>query len=626
MAFGQLCAPALIYIVFSITQVTMDSLKGMHNVAFVKLFISILFTILLNHLCQRGLGIVSWVIVFIPFMLMSVIVGLLLLVLGLDPKTGKLMVERNEKEQKKPDARADAIRNYTMTRTKRDYMKRMGDLGYLGLDEKGSTTFPKNWDEDKQLDNDTGGNVPYLRQHPKITIRWLVFAEEFTKAINHHLNNNSWRWDNTLSGNVSKERAKEIFEKNNHVAAKLYFMDFLYKQKNEKVLKGEQPIDEEAEAMKEFLIKLKKDNFTRGTISTLGPIKHVDGYNYGTDVFHVEIFKRLRDSLYFDEGDDTDWIRELIKKYKTRVKRYENSEIPVWDKALNDLIRESIDRNAQTNKYPSGINSINELWDKDLDEAKKRISDAIIDVLNNDLDWISPEKCGDSPELLKQCKSQIGENCKPCNIEDIKITTGENRDLELACPYGCDPEWSTSGDMKNRKKLCEYCNLCGGTKINNVTKKFVPLGDFKKEQSCNPSGNNAETYNKAWDMISGGKYKDGVFPEGQEKAPPGENIIEWLDKQQDDQALKYTQNQVWAPLYPKECSGVLCPGEDNCKKPDPFPEAYKITKEPTNWSHSNWSDDGDVECSPGYEGKAKMIKCSEANGEVTFDGCTKKSG
>ena len=37
------------------------------------------------------------------------------------------------------DARADAIRNYTMTRTKRDYMKRLGDLGYLGLDEKGTT-------------------------------------------------------------------------------------------------------------------------------------------------------------------------------------------------------------------------------------------------------------------------------------------------------------------------------------------------------------------------------------------------------------------------------------------------------------------------------------------------------
>ena len=58
MVFGQLCAPALIYIVFSITQITMDSLKGMYNIAFVKLFISLLFTILLNHLCQRGLGII----------------------------------------------------------------------------------------------------------------------------------------------------------------------------------------------------------------------------------------------------------------------------------------------------------------------------------------------------------------------------------------------------------------------------------------------------------------------------------------------------------------------------------------------------------------------------------------
>ena len=146
MAFGQLCAPALIYIVFSITQVTIDSLKGMHNVAFVKLFISILFTILLNHLCQRGLGIVSWVIVFIPFMLMSVIVGLLLLVLGLDPKTGKLMVDKPQTEAEKADARADAIKNYTMTRTKRDYMKRLGDLGYLGLDGKGTTTNPSSTD------------------------------------------------------------------------------------------------------------------------------------------------------------------------------------------------------------------------------------------------------------------------------------------------------------------------------------------------------------------------------------------------------------------------------------------------------------------------------------------------
>ena len=49
----------------------------------------IIFTILLNILCDMGLGIISWFIVFIPFIFMTVIVTLLLFVFGLDPKKGK---------------------------------------------------------------------------------------------------------------------------------------------------------------------------------------------------------------------------------------------------------------------------------------------------------------------------------------------------------------------------------------------------------------------------------------------------------------------------------------------------------------------------------------------------------
>ena len=614
MAFGQLCAPALIYIVFSITQVTIDSLKGMHNVAFVKLFISILFTILLNHLCQRGLGIVSWVIVFIPFMLMSVIVGLLLLVLGLDPKTGKLMVDRREKEPERPDARADAIKNYTMTRTKRDYMKRLGDLGYLGLNEKGTTSFPSS----TEVDNDVGGNLPYLKQHPKITIRWLVFAEEFTKAIEHHLNNYSWRWDNTLGGNVNKERAKEIFEKNKHVATKLYFMDFLHKQINEKVLKGKQPIDEEAEAIKEFLLKLKMDNFQRGDSSTLGSIKHVDGYNYGSDVFHVEIFKRVRDSIFFDEGDDTDWISKLIRDYKKRVKKY-NNEMPIWDKSLNDLIYEKVSKHATVRKFPDGITTMNGLWNKEQDEAKKRISDAIIDVLNNDLDWIEPGKCGDSPELLKNCKAQVGKKCKPCVIGDIELITGENRDIKFACPYGCDQHWVSSGDMKNRKKLCEYCHLCGGTKVDKITKKFIPLSDFKKEQNCNPTGSNKTTYNDAWDGIK--TYKEN-------KNAQGEFFLDDLKvkmKEYGEEEFLKVQKQKFGEIYPSECGGTQCDGEDDCVLPEPMSDGYTIKTPATNYSFSKWSDDSLVECTSGYEGEEpKMLRCETGGKEVKFTGCTKK--
>lgn len=89
MFLQELCTPALIYLVFSITHVVIDTVQGMYNIAFVKLWIALIFTILLNFLCTSGLGIISWFIVFIPFILMTVIVSFLLLMFGLDPLTGR---------------------------------------------------------------------------------------------------------------------------------------------------------------------------------------------------------------------------------------------------------------------------------------------------------------------------------------------------------------------------------------------------------------------------------------------------------------------------------------------------------------------------------------------------------
>ena len=89
MVLQDICAPALIYLVFSTTQIVIDTVKGTYNVALVKLWVTIIFTILLNFLCNKGLGIVSWIIVFIPFILMTVIVTLILVMFGLDPITGR---------------------------------------------------------------------------------------------------------------------------------------------------------------------------------------------------------------------------------------------------------------------------------------------------------------------------------------------------------------------------------------------------------------------------------------------------------------------------------------------------------------------------------------------------------
>jgi len=89
----NLCAPALIYVAFSLTQIIIDTFKGLYNTAFFKIIVMIIITILLNSLCQAGMGIVSWIIVFIPFIFMSVIVAILLYVFGLDPATGKLNIK-----------------------------------------------------------------------------------------------------------------------------------------------------------------------------------------------------------------------------------------------------------------------------------------------------------------------------------------------------------------------------------------------------------------------------------------------------------------------------------------------------------------------------------------------------
>ena len=88
----KICAPAFIYMIFSLTQIIIDTIKGLYNTAFLKFVVSILITILLDGLCKGGMGLVSWIIVFIPFIFMTVIVTILLYVFGLDMATGQLNI------------------------------------------------------------------------------------------------------------------------------------------------------------------------------------------------------------------------------------------------------------------------------------------------------------------------------------------------------------------------------------------------------------------------------------------------------------------------------------------------------------------------------------------------------
>jgi len=63
----QICAPAIVHIGFSLTHIIIDTFKQLYNSAFMKFLVMIVFTLVLNILCKRGLGIISWFIVFVPF-------------------------------------------------------------------------------------------------------------------------------------------------------------------------------------------------------------------------------------------------------------------------------------------------------------------------------------------------------------------------------------------------------------------------------------------------------------------------------------------------------------------------------------------------------------------------------
>lgn len=110
----NLCPPAIIYLIFSITQILIDTYKGLYNTVFMKTIVTFMVTLLLNILCEKGLSAVSWIIVFIPFILMTVIVSMLLYVFGLDAATGKLnygKCDDKDKNHCNKDVTTDSLGN-----------------------------------------------------------------------------------------------------------------------------------------------------------------------------------------------------------------------------------------------------------------------------------------------------------------------------------------------------------------------------------------------------------------------------------------------------------------------------------------------------------------------------------
>tara|TARA_Y100000817_G_C16748432_1_gene495838 strand:- start:201 stop:701 length:501 start_codon:yes stop_codon:yes gene_type:complete len=106
---SNICSPALIYLCFSLIQIVIDVYKQQFQTAFFKFWVMLIITTLLNILCERGLSIVSWLIVFVPIISMSIVMIILLFFLGFKP--GQANKTFNIKTQSRNDLRNQMVLN-----------------------------------------------------------------------------------------------------------------------------------------------------------------------------------------------------------------------------------------------------------------------------------------------------------------------------------------------------------------------------------------------------------------------------------------------------------------------------------------------------------------------------------
>lgn len=78
----NLCSPAIMYLGFSLIQIIIDISRRDIDKAMIKFILMCIFSLILNILCKRGLTPISWLIVFIPFISMTIITTLALYVFG----------------------------------------------------------------------------------------------------------------------------------------------------------------------------------------------------------------------------------------------------------------------------------------------------------------------------------------------------------------------------------------------------------------------------------------------------------------------------------------------------------------------------------------------------------------
>lgn len=124
----NICAPTIMYIIFSITQILIDIYNGSYSNIVQKSIVTIMVSLLLNILCDKGFSIVAWLIVFIPFLLMTFLVAIILYVFGLDIASGNTDYKCDNIDSSIEDIKTDKYGNILIYDP--EYNKKVGPVYY----------------------------------------------------------------------------------------------------------------------------------------------------------------------------------------------------------------------------------------------------------------------------------------------------------------------------------------------------------------------------------------------------------------------------------------------------------------------------------------------------------------
>jgi glucan phosphoethanolaminetransferase (alkaline phosphatase superfamily) len=105
----KICPPALLYLGFSLIQITIDLFQGDYSTSLLKFIVMLIFTTILNLLCLNGFTKLVWFIVLIPILLLTYISSVLFYVFGVNPGKTSINIQKQEDPaQAQPQAQGPA--------------------------------------------------------------------------------------------------------------------------------------------------------------------------------------------------------------------------------------------------------------------------------------------------------------------------------------------------------------------------------------------------------------------------------------------------------------------------------------------------------------------------------------